>query len=126
MAKSNGLPTELLARLEKYSELPLECDGMTRVVTYLLTQEGISHSVKAGTFFHRGERVVPLHYWVELPDGKTIDYKARMWAGESAEVPHGVFDPKKFPKVKYSGVPTELIVSNFVFKVLTDRVSVKE
>ena len=59
------------------------------------------------------------HFWIDLPDGSCIDYRARMWLGNEG-VPHGVFNPKEFPDVVYTGEPIQLkSLSPVVFQVLT-------
>lgn len=94
------------AWLDPLDSLPVECDGMTRVITALLTQNGIEHKVMGGHLTDvsplqdKNARLGPLtayvHWWIELPSGHLIDYRARMWMGESAQ--HGVFikDPTHF------------------------------
>jgi hypothetical protein len=111
---------DLLAKLEKYSALPLECDGMTRVVTYLLTEARVKHRVKVGMVYVDGKEIgAPIHWWVTLPDGRIIDYKLRMWAGDGPSIPHGVFKPAGYPRVSYRGVHQRLNVSPFMFAILT-------
>ena len=62
----------------------------------------------------------PLHFWIALPNGDYIDYRARMWLGDNADVPHGIFNPVDYPKVTYSGSSAELeILSPSLFAVLT-------
>jgi hypothetical protein len=48
------------------------------------------------------------HFWIDLPDGTRIDYRARMWLGDHDHIPHGVFDPQAFPWVTYDGETIEL------------------
>jgi hypothetical protein len=94
------------AWLDPLDSLPVECDGMTRVITALLTSNGIEHKVMGGhltdvsSLRDKEAGLGPLkayvHWWVELPSGHMIDYRARMWMGDSAQ--HGVFikDPTHF------------------------------
>lgn len=87
------------AWLEPLDSLPLECDGMTRVITALLSENGIDHKVMGGHLTDVAsvrDHASPLgslrscpHWWIELPSGHLIDYRARMWMGEVAQ--HGVF-----------------------------------
>lgn len=91
---------------------------MTRVVTYLLGRAKIDHLVFIGMLTFDGKRVVHPHWWVDLPDGRRIDYRARMWAGDRPEVPHGLFLPKDFPRTGYFGNSTAVRVSAFVYEVL--------
>lgn len=94
------------AWLDPLDSLPVECDGLTRVITALLTLNGVEHRVMGGHLTDvsplndkdasLGPLTGYLHWWVELPSGHLIDYRARMWMGESAQ--HGVFikDPSHF------------------------------
>jgi len=107
--------------LSLYDSCKLECDGLTRVLHTVLSQEGIEHSCLIGSLVliesHKGS---PLHFWIVLPDGSYIDYRARMWLGDRADVPHGIFNPVDYPKVAYSGSSMELdILSPSLFAVLT-------
>jgi hypothetical protein len=96
---------QVLGGLEKYSECALECDGLTRVLAYLLQQAHIEHVVKIGNVSdtQTGAKFAP-HFWIDLPDGRRIDYRARMWLGDHEHIPHGVFEPDKYP-VNYDGQP---------------------
>lgn len=115
------LRPDLVGEMGSYSlNQSLECDGMTRIVTYLLTKEGVPHKVKCGVVFHKGERVVPLHYWVSLPDGKIIDFKLRMWVSEPS-APHGIFRPEDHEDYKYVGRPNPMSVSPFMFNILAGK-----
>jgi len=77
--------------------LPLECDGMTRVISALLLREGVEHRACHGALRlpHVGD--IGLHCWIQFPDGVVCDYRARMWLGKDA--PHGLFHPE--PGVVY-------------------------
>jgi hypothetical protein len=92
----------------------LECDGATRVLHYVLDKEKIKHVIKKGivTF---GEQEIPLHFWIELPDGNIVDYKSRMWLGNQAQ--EGIFKPNS--KTKYIGKPFNLKMSETVYRILT-------
>lgn len=74
--------------------LPLECDGMSRVIATLLDREGIDHAMHVGALDVEGVgRMVP-HFWVELGEpnqGVIVDFAARMWLGDNPAVPHGFF-----------------------------------
>lgn len=93
----------ILENLEQYDRCTLECDGLTRVLSYLLTVDNVEHEVKFGkiTDERTGNNFAP-HFWIDLPDGRCIDYRARMWLGEHEHIPHGIFDPKDY-EIKYSG-----------------------
>jgi len=64
---------------------------------------------------------VDLHFWIDLPSGERIDYRAKMWLkGEG--IPHGIFYPQDFPDVIYTGEPIELdVLSPTLFEILTLR-----
>lgn len=59
------------------------------------------------------------HFWIDLPSGERIDYRAKMWLiGEN--IPHGVFNPQDFPDVIYTGESIELnVLSPTLFEILT-------
>ena len=102
---------QLTDLLEPYSYCPLECDGLTRVFATLLQEQGIVHTVYSGMIRHRmsGEGIV--HMWIEVytDEGRrAIDYCARMWLGSGVEVPHGIFNPMRYPDITYQGEQTEL------------------
>lgn len=90
------------------SQAKVECDGMTRVISHLLSKNGICHQVKSGLLTDTlklysvevggDEFVAVTHYWIELDNGEYIDYRARMWMGEYAQ--HGVFEPE-FGRFEY-------------------------
>lgn len=80
--------------LSPADQSPTECDGCSRLVSHLLTQQGIEHYPRAGKLIAQS-RTLPRHCWVELPDqGGTIwriDYRLRCWLG--AGYPHGIVLP---------------------------------
>ena len=92
----------------------LECDGSTRVLHYALDNAGVKHTVKRGKVIG-DEYVIPLHYWIELPDGNIVDYKSKMWLGEKAQ--EGLFKPKN--NVSYIGESINLEVSKTLYDILT-------
>ncbi|MFN9475141.1 hypothetical protein [Acidovorax sp.] len=81
----------LLSRLDP---LPLECDGMTRVLSTLLARDEIPHHVVVGSLTVNGAGSIDLHWWIELLDGRVCDLRARMWLGTEDRVPHGCFLPE--------------------------------
>jgi hypothetical protein len=107
------------AELAKFDGLLLECDGMSRVLSFSLSQMGVRHVVKQGQLLVDGQKVVPIHQWIELSDGRLVDYRARMWAGKNDEIPHGVFSPADFKRVQYSGFAFDPNVDEKLFKLLT-------
>ncbi len=108
---------EVRTLLDPYDPLPLECDGFTRVATYVLTRAGVPHDVYSGQVFVSGEHM-PLHYWVILGDGTVVDYRLRMWFGEA---PHGVFEHNEDGPVIYVGKKIEMTTSQVIFDILTSR-----
>jgi len=102
--------------LKPYLKLNLECDGFSKVVSYILDQNGIRHYRVVGDIIAPDGSTM-YHEWVELPGNKIIDYRARMWFGNSA--PHGIFkknntrDYTYNPKGEYTNK-----VSEFIFKLL--------
>lgn len=110
---------DLESELAKFDGLALECDGMARVLSFKLQQMKIRHVVKQGQLLVDGQRVVPIHQWLELPDGLTIDYRARMWAGNTTEIPHGIFKQSEYKKVQYLGQPIQIHVDEKIYKILT-------
>ncbi|MBB3105256.1 hypothetical protein [Azomonas macrocytogenes] len=75
-------------------ECKLECDGMTYIISHLLTHAGITHKRMVGYVDDQLTRqVIHPHCWIELPGGYVIDFRLRMWLGDCDQIPHGVFDP---------------------------------
>lgn len=72
---------------------PLECDGMTRVISTVMQRDRIDHQVHVGQLRIKGVGEIPHHWWIVLPDGRICDLRARMWLGCDPLVPHGLFSP---------------------------------
>jgi hypothetical protein len=106
--------------LEPYDRLDhLECDGLTRVTSYLLSKAGIDHVSMFGRLEMFG-RVVEPHYWTVLEDtGLMIDYRARMWLDDKPEVPHGIFMEADYSGAAYFGDEIPLVTNRVIFDVLT-------
>jgi hypothetical protein len=111
---SNTDKAKAVAKKELEKIKFLECDGATRVLHYVFDKEKIKHVVKKGIVTFDGEEI-PLHFWIELPDGNIVDYKSRMWLGNQAQ--EGVFKPNS--KTKYIGEPIDLKMSETVYRILT-------
>lgn len=77
--------------LEPLDALPLECDGMARVVSILLRREGIDHQVQIGSLEIEDVGHIQLHFWIALDDHYIFDIRARIWLGDHENVPHGLF-----------------------------------
>lgn len=104
--------------LDRYDNTPNECDGMTQICHTILTKNNIQHQPMGGSL-SKHNRGIGWHFWIDLPNGYRIDYRARMWLGNNG-VPHGVFNPNDFPDVIYDGEPIELkSLSPEIFQVLT-------
>jgi hypothetical protein len=54
------------------------------------------------------------HFWIDLPDGRRVDYRIRRWLGDHEHIPHGVFDPVSWNKVEYAIVQSKNLASNDV------------
>lgn len=101
----------------KYAKLKLECDGLTRVLHTVLSKHNVPHRVMVGEVIdaQSGMTVIPLHFWITLPNGYIVDYRLRMWLGGKA--PNGVF---KTTKYNFLGVPSDMKnLDRMMFKMLT-------
>jgi len=102
----------LMAWLAPLDDLPLECDGLTRVVSILLCRERVAHTVLEGKLAVEGHGAIPHHWWIALGDeldGWLVDYRARMWLGQSSTVPHGVHCSPA--EATYDGTAVEVVYS---------------
>jgi hypothetical protein len=110
--------TEIQKYLDQLDDLRLECDGMTRVITYKLRELDVEHEVRVGCIAMGDKEFIP-HYWIELRLGAVpyiIDYRARMWLGPDA--PHGVFEKASRPDVTYDGEAVPMIVDKRTYDIL--------
>lgn len=107
--------------LDPYDSSQTECDGMTRICHTVLTNHGIEHQPMIGAVTMKNQGIEP-HFWIDLPSGERIDYRAKMWLlGEN--IPHGIFYPQDFPNIIYTGEPIELgILHPVFFEMLTLKV----
>lgn len=80
----------------------LECDGMTRVISSILSRCHIAHTIQQGFISTSFGEIA--HFWIALEDEFLIDYRARMWLGHEPAVPHGVFKRDMYPGFNYSGM----------------------
>jgi hypothetical protein len=84
----------------------LECDGLTRVLHTVLSMADVKHTCFIGRVTLGQEDVAP-HFWIQLMDGRLVDYRLRMWlSGDN--LPHGVFSAADYPHVIYAGADIEL------------------
>lgn len=96
--------TDLSFWIEQLDSLPLECDGLARVISSLLRREEIDHIVHVGAVSIEDAGNIRPHFWVELADGRILDFRARMWLPGGDGVPHGVFTPE--PHQQYASEGT--------------------
>jgi hypothetical protein len=108
---------ETIALIQPYETLPLEGDGMTRVITYVLKKERISHSVFMGTIRVEGRGTFKPHFWIRLKTREIVDYRSRIWFKGDKGIPEGVF--KEGSVVLYEGRKVALNVTEIMFKILT-------
>lgn len=103
--------------------LPLECDGLTRVISTLMSRDGIEHAIHIGSLSIDEVGTIPLHWWISLADGSVCDFRARMWLGASDAVPHGVFSPQE--QYGYSAREiqrsADIALHPVVFAILAER-----
>ncbi|KPD23268.1 MULTISPECIES: hypothetical protein [Gammaproteobacteria] len=111
----------------EFALLPLEdakidSDCMTFVISNALSEQGVFHQCRIGYAEDRlGQMATAPHCWVELEQGWCIDLRLRQWLGDEDDLPHGVFQPCNFPRVRYQG--TALVVPHLdaeVLRVMTD------
>ncbi len=99
----------LCSLLNPYDSLKhLECDGLTQVFHRILTDEQIEHTVNIGEVIHKPtNRTIPIHYWIDVGSLR-IDYRLKMWFGETLDIPHGVFYKDSKSSVCYLGEPVDV------------------
>lgn len=104
--------------LSSVAKAPLECDGKSACISYLLKKEGIGHKAMRGSLTVDG-RAIDLHFWIEITEGSLlIDYAARMWLGEGDKVPDGIM-PLHDVKDLYRGSETVLMdINEGLFQIL--------
>lgn len=112
--------------LDELDDANAECDGVARLVSTVLSRHGIEHQVYAGTIRRKSESggadtVMGSHHWVECGQLR-IDYRARMWLGTDACVPHGVHSPLRYPLIAYVGTPIYLEpLSDQLFSIVQNK-----
>lgn len=112
-------PDTLRGLLDQYDIAHLECDGLTRVVHTILSHERVEHGVFGGNIHHvPTQRIMRPHLWVDVGMYR-IDYRARMWFGDSEDIPHGVVAIGQHPTVLYQGECLDIpILSKELFDIL--------
>lgn len=115
--------TTLAALLAPVDSLPLECDGLTRVISTLFQRDGIPHGVNIGALSVAGVGTIPHHWWIALPNGQVCDYRARMWLGKTEQVPHGIFAPDLCHVYSVSTTvdPSAVRLSETIFEILAGK-----
>jgi hypothetical protein len=97
-----NLNKKLLNLVESIANSPkhagLECDGISHLIHYRLTEEGFQAEHLRGTVTFDGVTIT--HDWL-IMRGLVIDYRLKLWFGEKADVPHGIFDSEEWPTVQY-------------------------
>ena len=93
-----------LSLLDAYPNL----DGRDLILaTHVLLEEAaIAHTPMRGSI-SRGPSgaVLTPHWWIDLADGKRIDFRARQGLDHESGIPSGIFDPAAWPDVAYQGAP---------------------
>lgn len=114
---------ELEAILQCLEDAPLECDGMTYALSFVLSRAGIKHQCKMGYVrdTQTGYCVTP-HLWIELADGWFVDFRLRMWLGDDDRIPHGVFSAQDAKDFEYQGQPKGRAntISDQVLDIMTE------
>lgn len=119
--------SELLSSCDSF---PLECDGLSSVIDYILTKNGIDHQCYRGYVDFQGRKFKP-HWWIVV--GKyLIDYRMRMWFGNDA--PHGVFKIKKVNEydrgilfkvlksgIEHGGLAINMGITDALFTILAGK-----
>lgn len=91
--------------LNELDRCDLECDGLSTVISSLLTAAGFKHELYIGRVSSNVGRISP-HLWIEI-DGFVIDYRLRMWLGDDPSIPHGVFKKDDHTNIIYTGTLRE-------------------
>lgn len=83
---------DLEVQLYHLDECPVECEGMTQLISLFLDQEGVPHKKMIGCAQTiNGNVAVFPHCWIELDNGIVIDFRLRMWLKDNLDIPHGIF-----------------------------------
>lgn len=94
--------TELSDFFKDIELAPIECDGFTRIAFSRLCRLGVPCQAFIGSLVVGDSYIAP-HLWLLVHGKLIVDYRARMWLGDVAEVPHGVFIERDFPLAHYAG-----------------------
>lgn len=120
MLNSSGWSVDVLQTVDA---MPLQCDGLCRVLSILLTRERVTHQTHIGALEVEGVGRIGTHCWIELQHGVFVDLRARMWLGPDDRVPHGVFQLS--PGQRYSKRGQLPVMSHpssaLMFEILSDH-----
>ena len=95
---------ELELALLPLEDLRVDSVYMTFVISNALSEQGIFHQCRIGYAEDRLSRIATApHCWIELEQGWCIDLRLRQWLGDEDDLPHGVFQPSNYPRVRYQG-----------------------
>ena len=95
---------ELEFALLQLEEARIDSDCMTYVISKILDEHGVFHQCRVGGAEDRLSRMTTSpHCWIELQQGWFIDLRLRQWLGDEDDLPHGVFQPSDYPRVRYQG-----------------------
>lgn len=113
--------SELLDPYDKCQHL--ECDGLSRVISKVLTDAEIKNQLHIGQVKHQNtKKIVSPHYWIELQLQNyiyVIDYHCRRWLGDSNEIPHGCFLSSEYSLTIYKGkILYEKAITSKIFNIL--------
>ena len=99
---------ELEFELLRLEDARVDSDYMTFVISSVLNKYGIFHQCRLGYAedLQSGTMTLP-HCWIELEQGWFIDLALRRWLDDENDIPHGVFQPSKYPRVRYRGLPLQ-------------------
>lgn len=109
-----------------YENVNLECDGFSRIASYLLNTNNIPHKIKHGIVkynFGDFKDKSLHHWWIQLKGNMILDYRLQMWFGKSLNVPHAVFNPVEYNLIEYREVRTEnWIIEKPLFDILVSDI----
>jgi hypothetical protein len=110
--------TELDELLSKYAKLDVDSDGMTRIASYLLTENNIPHVVMMGYAYYLEVKVEP-HFWIVLTEtGEIVDYRLIEYPTNETRDYYGIFK-YHWPPLKYVGEEVKLAATKRHFDILT-------
>ena len=117
---------KLKSLLDSYDNCLVECDGFTRIASYLLHKADVKHRVLVGHALVPNAAgddhdLVRPHFWIEVVDEDglvvTVDYRLRCWCGDHAK--HGVFYNDEFGVDYCPSKELVLEPNDTIFEILT-------